>query len=186
MKLTLGLLAAFAGCSAAAAQPAGQVFTFPTRGPSTAPALGRGAAHLVFLQRMASSTSEPSIHDIPTEIDADTAVNLINTYGREIPSLFDEKKEGPRRLLVMLEGMTQKQMQTMERAIKAKPAFSITDPPSTSANDELFEDDFYSVKASPKETCKLGDILNQKRAECWNGRVAAVKYNVESVSVDIV
>lgn len=183
MKLTLGLAAAFAGCSAATAQPAGQVFTFPARGSSSTASLGRSEAHLILLQRLASPGNEPSILDIPTDINGDRAVELITKYGREIPGLFDDtsSKDAPRRLLVMVEGMTQKQMQTSQKALRTKPMFSIHDPPSTAANEELFEDDLFTVDAKPKEKCSLADVLKMKRSECWNKQSTAVKYNVEQV-----
>lgn len=183
MKLTFGIAAALAGCSAAA-HSTGQVFTFPTRESSSTTSLSRSAAHLIIMQRLAAAGNEPSINTIPTDIDTDKAVSLINTFGRELPGLFSKEAEqaGPRRLLVMLEGMSSEQMQKAAKTLKSKPSFTINDPPSSAANNELFEDDLYSVGATTREKCKLGDILNQKRDECWNQRSAAVKYSVEKVT----
>lgn len=184
MKLTAGLLAALAGCAAAAAPPAAEVFLVPTREASSSktPSMSRSLARLVLLQRLAPTGQGPSVHDIPTNTDVDAAVSAMNTFGKPPPALFaNGASEPPSQLVMMLEGMTEEQIQSVGRQFKTKPAFTIADPPSSNAHDELIRIDFSRAGVSNDNRCSVQQVVNPLE-ECWGGKQAAVaKFDVKKV-----
>ncbi|KAJ6442830.1 arsenate reductase [Purpureocillium lavendulum] len=183
MKLTAALLAAFAGC-AAAAQPAAEVFLVPTREWSSsspkAPSLSRSLARLVLLQRLAPIGQGPSIHDIPAGADIDAAVSAMNTFGKPPPALFaDGGSEPPSQLVMLLEGLTEEQIKSLGKDFKTKPAFTIADPPSSAAHDELIRVDLKHAAVSNNNKCSAQQIVNPLE-ECWGGKQAAIaKFDVK-------
>ncbi|KAG8418616.1 hypothetical protein J3459_012219 [Metarhizium acridum] len=84
MKLTAGLITAFAGYVAAAQQSA-EVFIVPTGDASSPPAITPSLARLLLLQRLAPSGRGLSLHDIPNGVGTEHAVSLINRFGKDIP-----------------------------------------------------------------------------------------------------
>ncbi|KYK57473.1 hypothetical protein DCS_04483 [Drechmeria coniospora] len=178
MKLTVGLVAALAGFSSAL-QPTAQVYIIPAREASAAPpSLSPGLARLVLLQRLAAIGQGPSINDVPNDANTEDAVSAMTRFGKTSPVLFGGENNGePSQLVMMLDEMTEQQMEDLGRAFDMKPAFTITDPPSSNAHEELVTVDFRIAGITDVNQCSLREIANPLE-ECWNGKQAAVaKYN---------
>lgn len=181
MKLSAGIVAGLVSCVTAAA-PAGQAYTFPNV-DSSAKSLSSSLARLVLLQRLAPSGQGPSIHEAPDNVETNEVISLLNTFGRTESPLFAEASSDgePRRLLVMLDGLSDAQITKAAKALGNQPSFTIENPPSTASNQKLFEEDVYSAGVTNEHKCSLDDIVKQSRQECWTGKVAATKLNVAEV-----
>lgn len=183
MKLSAGIVAGLVSCVTAAA-PAGQAYTFPNV-DSSAQSLSSSLARLVLLQRLAPSGQGPSIHEAPDNVETNEVISLLNTFGRtESPLFSDASSDEPRRLLVMLDSLSDAQITKAAKALGNKPSFTIQNPPSTASNQKLFEEDVYSAGVTNEHKCSLDDIVKQSRQECWTGKVAAMKLNVAEVRMD--
>lgn len=180
MKLTAGVVAALAGCATAAAST-GQAYTFPSV-DSSSKSLSSNLARLVLLQRLAPSGKGPSIHEKPDDIENDEVISLLNAYGTAEAPLFSNEPE-PRRLLVMVDGMTDAQMKQATKAFGSKSSFSIADSPSNIANQKLFEQDIYGAGVTNEHKCSLDEILKLNREECWSGQATATKVSVDEVRI---
>lgn len=181
MKLTTGLIAAFAGC-AAAAQQAAQVYMLP-RPDSSTPTISRSLARLILLQRLAPSGKGPSYSELPDGTDADDFVSLMNQFGKAPAPLFtDGEATSPRQLVVMLEGMTERQIDDMSKAFDVKPAFAISNPPSGAAHEQLAHTDFYNLGVTNHNECSLLDLANPSQEGCWSGKSAVKRLNVQKVA----
>ncbi len=182
MKFSAGIAAALAGC-ASAAQTAGQAYVFPRPDSSSSATMTRSLARLVFLQRLASSGQGPSINDIPSDIGIDEAVTTLNRFGDSPERLFSHAapEDVPNRLLVMVEGMTQQQIDDANKALGSEAAFTITEPPSTSANDKFFDIDVYNAGVKSDHKCSLSKIMELNDDKCWSNKATAVKYNLGNV-----
>lgn len=181
MKLTAGFIAALAGCVAAAQQSA-QVFIVPASDASSPPALTPSLARLLLLQRLAPSGKGLSLNDIPNGVDAGHAVSLINRFGKATPALFsDDRASEPSQLVLLLDGMDDKEMKGLRKALGMSPSFTIADPPSEKAHRDLMELDFYSAGAANGNKCSIQQLVNPLES-CWDGkRSAAAKYSVKEV-----
>lgn len=183
MKLTAGLIATLAGC-AAAAQPDAEVYLVPAReASSTTPSLSPSLARLVLLQRLAPIGHGPSLHDVPKGVDTEEAVSVMNRFGKAPPTLFaDSSDDEPSQLVMMLEGMTREQIKELGHALERKPEFTIPDPPSSKAHDDLVTLDFHNAGVTNGNNCDMRQVVNPLE-ECWNGKRSAVaKYNVKKVN----
>lgn len=184
MKLNLGLAAALAGF-AAAAQQAAEVYIISNGAPesTSTPSISPSLARLILLQRLAPAGKGPSTADIPDGADAESVVDLMNQFGKEPLSLFGEGEPvSPRQLVVMLEGLTDEQIKEMGKALDTKPAFTIADPPSSSAHDKLVKGDFYNAGVAKEHKCLVGEVTNPFADHCWSGMSTVAKYNVQKVS----
>lgn len=186
MKLSIGLAAALAGC-ATAAQQAAQVYMFrndASPGSST-PALPPSLARLILLQRLAVRGNGPSTDDIPTDMDLETAVDLMNEYGVKGFSIGEEATESPYQAVVMIDGFTEDQMKSMDTRFEMQPAFMIESPPSSSASDNLIKNDLYNVGVTNgAPTCALQSVLNPTERACWSGKSTVAKYSIQKVGRD--
>lgn len=182
MKFSAGIAAALAGC-ASAAQTAGQAYVFPRPDSSSSATMTRSLARLIFLQRLASSGQGPSINDIPGDIEIEEAVNTLNRFGDSPDALFSyaAPEDVPNRLLVMVEGMTQQQINDANSALGSEAAFTITDTPSSSANDKFFDIDVYNAGVDSDHECSLSKIMELNDDKCWSNKATAVKYNLAKV-----
>lgn len=172
MKLSAGLTVA-AGGLAAAAQPAAQVYLVPAREISSAPSLSPSLARLVLLQRLAPSGQGPALGDASEDINVFDAVSALNRFGKAYPPLFaDDSNDEPSQLVMMLDGMSNEQIKDFGRALGSRPAFTIPDPPSGKAHDELVEVDLVGTGAVNAGHCGVQQIANSLEG-CWNGKRAA-------------
>uniref|UniRef100_A0A8H7N7T4 Uncharacterized protein n=1 Tax=Bionectria ochroleuca TaxID=29856 RepID=A0A8H7N7T4_BIOOC len=180
MKLTLGLVAALAGC-AAAAQQAAEVYILPGASQSsTVPSVSRSLARLILLQRLAPAGKGPSTAEIPNGSDAENVVSLISKFGKEPVSLFGQGETlAPSQLVVMLEGLNDDQIKTLGRSFKSGPSFTIPDPPSAHANEKLISNDVYNVGVTNDHKCSIKKLSNPFDKNCWSGKSAVAKYNVQ-------
>ncbi|KHN95988.1 uncharacterized protein MAM_06093 [Metarhizium album ARSEF 1941] len=178
MKLTIGLIIAFAGYVAAAQQSA-EVFIVPTSDVSSPPSVTPSLARLLLLQRLAPSGRDVSFHDIPNGIGYDTVASLINHFGKEIPPLFSDGQTGePSQLVLMLESMNDRQMRDLRKALDMSPSFTIADPPPDKAHRDLMELDFFRSGVTDGSKCSIRQVANPLES-CWAGkRSAAAKFNV--------
>jgi hypothetical protein len=182
MKLTLGLVAALAGC-AAAAQQAAEVYILPGASQSsTVPSVSRSLARLILLQRLAPAGKGPSTAEIPNGSDAENVVSLISKFGKEPVPLFGQGETlAPSQLVVMLEGLHDDQIKTLGRSFKSGPSFTISDPPSAHANEKLISNDVYNVGVTNDHKCSIKKLSNPFDKNCWSGKSAVAKYNVQKV-----
>lgn len=181
MKLSIGLGAALVSF-AAAAQQAAKVYIFPPPEAASA-SMPPSVARLILLQRIAALGKGPSIHDIPEDIDTESVVDLMNQFGRTSVQLFDgHNGVAPSQLVMMLEGMTETQMQELGATFDTKSAFTITNPPTSSAHEKLVKNDFYNVGITNEKECSIGQVTNPFEKSCWNGKAAVAKYDVSKVS----
>lgn len=179
MKFTVGTIAALASC-AAAATTTGQAFTFPRDGSASTASLGRSLARLVFLQRLANPGEGPAVGDIPEDIGANDAIDTLNKFASSSNALFAEKSAA-KRLLVMIDGMTAKQIKDAGKALGQDAAFTIDDLPSSAANRDLFEIDAYNAGATKQHSCSLSEIVQMKDDKCWGEQSTAARYNAAEV-----
>jgi hypothetical protein len=183
MKLTIGLSAALASF-AAAAQQAAQVYILPTSADfASSTTVSPSLARLILLQRLDTNGKGPSFRDVPDNADPEEFVSLINKYGKEPLKLFtEETPSSPGQLVVMLEGMTEAQIKDLGVALDMEPAFSIPNPPSSAAHDNLVKNDFYNVGITNDHTCSLDQVINLQKS-CWSGDATVAKYDVSKVRI---
>lgn len=191
MKLTHGLTAALAGfASAASSQQPAQVYLLPssdaasTQSPAT---ISASLARLIFLQRLSPFGQGPSIIDGAGGADLDTVVKTMNRFGKAPPSLHPESELSPQ-LVLILEDMTTEQMSELQKQVKGaykgmKPAFEISNPPSTRAHDDLVEIDFYNAGLTSHTKCDIELVIDPQNEKCWDAAANAnvAKYNVLEV-----
>ncbi|KJZ76990.1 hypothetical protein HIM_03311 [Hirsutella minnesotensis 3608] len=173
MKVSAGLIAVSCGL-AVAAQPVAQVFVLSTR--PTAPSasfLSPGLARLVLLQRLALGGRGPSLDSFPKDATVDEAVSSLQQFANvTLPLFHKDANQGPRQLLMMLEGLSPKQIQDVGHTLGMKPAFSITDPPSSKAHEELVQIDLAGTGATNAADCDVQQVANPLES-CWNGAHSA-------------
>lgn len=185
MKLNIGLAAALAGC-ASAAQHAADVFILRDSDASstTTPSIAPSIARLLLLQRLAPAGQGPSVHDIPEDADTEEVVSVMNEFGPAYTSPLDKfaAAASPSQLLIMLEGLTDDQISQTSKALSLEPSLRISDPPSTSAHDELVGNDFYNAGVTKEHECSLSQVTNPFEEQCWSGRSTVARYDVNKVS----
>jgi hypothetical protein len=135
---------------------------------------------LILLQRLAPSGKGPSINDLPNDFEAEDVIGLINTYGKAGSPLFGDSETLPNQLVVMLEGMTEDQVKKTGDALDTL-AFTVPNPPSTEANDNLFKFDFYNAGVTKDHKCSLDQVINPFEEQCWSGKSAVARYDVSKV-----
>lgn len=181
MKLTIGLSAVLVSF-AAAAQQAAEVYILPTSQSVSTTSITPSLARLILLQRLASNGKGPSSRDIPDTVALEDVVALMNKYGKATEELFSEDQyASPSQLVVMLEGMTEDQMKEFSVAIDSQPAFTIANPPSSGAHENLVKNDFYNIGVSNEHGCSLDQITNPFEKACWSGKATVAKYDVSKV-----
>lgn len=190
MKLTHGLTAALAGlASAAGAQQPAQVYllsnTASSRSTSSIPA---SLARLIFLQRLSPFDQGPSIRDAAADASLEDAVAAMNHFGKAPPPMQAEgDKKTPKQLVLMLEDMTAAQMTELQKQVKttnsgSKPAFEIPNPPSTRANEDLVDVDFFNAGIASHTACDLDQTIDPTNEKCWaKSQSNVAKYNAAKV-----
>lgn len=183
MKLSIGLTAALAGC-AAAAQQAAQVYMFRNdASPSTStPAISPSFARTILLQRLAATGGGPSTDHLPSDIDADTAVELMNDYAVRGFSVGEKAKSSPYQAVVIIDGFTEDQMEKMSSRFEMQSAFTIEAPPLSSASGDFPKNGLYNVGFTrDAPICALESLLNPTDPECWSGKSTVLKYSTQKV-----
>lgn len=102
MRSLTGLLWAGAAFQTYAASPEALIYTFPesSHGQSRTPTISPNDARLLFAQRLGLSEYH-SLGDVDQE-----TLELLNVYGGQQKSIFDDApKDGPRRLLLFIDGV---------------------------------------------------------------------------------
>lgn len=180
MKLTAGLIAAFVGC-AAAAQQAAQVYMLPRPSAPSTPSISRSLARLLLLQRLAPTGQGPSTNEIPDGTDAEEVVSLLNAFGKAPAPLFtDADATAPRQLLLMLEDMTEPQINDAMKALDITVALTITNPPSTVAHESLLRNDFEAAGVESLNPISLLELA-KPNPKLWRGRSAFASYSAQKV-----
>ncbi|RFU77625.1 hypothetical protein TARUN_4618 [Trichoderma arundinaceum] len=177
MKLTLGIAAALASC-AAAAQPAADVYILPNRESSSPPSVSRSVARLITQQRLAFGR-DASVNEIPDDADVGNVISLINSFGKTIPSLFDEPADEPSQLVIVLEGLTEQQIKDTRGELGMQPAFTISDPPPDEAMSWISGLDLSTYKGVNKRKCSFDDITNPFDERCWADTSLCAVYDVQ-------
>ncbi|KAF7550118.1 hypothetical protein G7046_g8122 [Stylonectria norvegica] len=178
MKLTIGLSAALASFVAAAPQAA-EVYMLPAPQSALTTVVSPSIARLILLQRIAPIGQGPAFRDVPDDANPDDVVDLMNRFGKAPTPLFPGKDDAsPKQLLVMLEGMTEKDIKTMGDGFKLEPALLVKDPPSTSAHEKLVKNDFYNAGITNEHKCSLDENLDPFEEKCWSGKANVVKYDI--------
>jgi len=143
---------------------------------STPPTLTPEQARLVFAQRLGASR----YHKLG---DADErTLAYINKFGGNGDSLFHEAgKDKAAELVLIVEGVSSNTAEPLLEAWSSlTPAFTISAPPSLTANKRLVEDmDQQCGKGS--KTCAFEDAVNPFNAECWNGKSKIVHFDLGDV-----
>ena len=184
MKLSLGVIAAFVGLASASRQAA-QVYTLPAVDAETSPSVSPAIARLILLRRLKPDNQDVSANEIPASPDIDRALSLLNKFGGLSPTPFAEQSDHTRQLIIMLEGMSEAQMLELDRALQMKPAFTISNPPSSKAHDDLINYDFYGAGVTHGQQCTLAAALDNFDARCWAGANAVVRQNVQKVRLKL-
>ncbi|KAH6609174.1 hypothetical protein Trco_002520 [Trichoderma cornu-damae] len=177
MKLTLGVAAAFASC-AAATKPAADVYILPNRESGSPPALSSGVARLITLQRLAFDQGL-SINDIPDDADIGEVASLMNEFGKPIPPLFDEAADEPKQLVIVLEGLTEQQIQDTRGKLGVQPAYTISDVPAADRLQWITGLDLSNHKGLNKHKCSFDDIINPLDEQCWIRKSLIAEYDVQ-------
>lgn len=182
MKLAASFVVALAGCAAASSQQAAEVFLIPAVDSSTPPALIPSLARLLLLHRLSPNGRGLSSTDIPPGIDTERAVSILNQFGKATAPLFaDEHVDPPSQLVLMLDGMNDKQMKELRKALDATPTFTIADPPASEAHKDLIEMDLRRAGAADGNRCSIQQVLNPLE-ECWDGKQSAIaKHDIYEV-----
>ncbi|KAK7430176.1 hypothetical protein QQZ08_003361 [Neonectria magnoliae] len=182
MKLTIGLSAALASF-AAAAQQAAKVYILPATLSASSTPVSPSIARLILLQRLAPIGKGASFSDVPDTADPEEVVALMNKFGKEPLQLFTEdERVSPSQLVIMLEGMTDTQIYHMGVALEMQPAFTIANPPSKSAHEQLLKNDFYNAGITNEHRCSLDQVINPFEESCWSGLSTVAKYDVSKDS----
>ncbi|KAL7943058.1 hypothetical protein V8C42DRAFT_347036 [Trichoderma barbatum] len=179
MKLTLGIAAAFVSC-AAASQPAGDVYLLPNRESASPPSIPSSIARLITLQRYSASYAA-SVHDIPDDVDAETVVSLMNKFGGASAPLFDELTDGPKQLLIMLQGLTEEQIKDTRGKLGVQPSFTIPDVPSTNRHGWAtgLEVPLDRLPKGEKTTCSYDEMINPFESRCWTGKTLFADFDIQ-------
>ncbi|CAF9931153.1 MAG: hypothetical protein HETSPECPRED_007813 [Heterodermia speciosa] len=132
MKSLVGLILACVAVRISAASSEAQVYIFPesTQPQSQPPSISPNDARLLFAQQLGVSEYH-SIGDA-----GESTLHLLNACaGRQRPLFSDEGRNGPWRLLLIVEGVEHPEDLLDTKSIE--PTFTIHDPPSSSANLDL-------------------------------------------------
>lgn len=186
MRLFNGLaVAGLVGLAVGATQEPAEVYILtsnPKLSSSSVPQIPRQVARHILFQR---TSGEAHISDLPNTIDEETALSHILQYGKSPEPLFGSASTGgvaPSQLVMVLEGITEENAGALKKSLKNEkygPAFTISDAPSSKANNHLVDVEFGAAGVS--RSCEVKAAINPYDKSCWNGLSLAVKYDVKEV-----
>ncbi|EON95954.1 putative arsenate reductase protein [Phaeoacremonium minimum UCRPA7] len=180
MRLLTGLaIAALSGLSVAASQEPAEVYILTADRDSFAqtspPQIPRQVARDILFQRL---RSESSYSDLPDSTDEETSLSHILKYGSSPAPLFEEQRPPRSQLVVILEGITSENAKSLRQQVSDsnfKQTFTISDPPSASANRQLVDVEFKA--AGIAMPCEPSFAINPFDMTCWTTRSLVVKYD---------
>jgi homogentisate 1,2-dioxygenase len=82
--------------------------------------------------------------------------------------------------VVLLEGSTAEQSARVEKELGQHAAFTISDPPSATANSHLMAV-LQRLGVASQQQCDISDVINPFDDSCWTGPSAVVKYDLRTV-----
>ncbi|KAK4097437.1 hypothetical protein N658DRAFT_569332 [Parathielavia hyrcaniae] len=185
MRLIASLTAAaLSGLAAAANQQSADVFVFPSSPSSsssqTNPSIPKEVARHILLQRTSRQRYGSDLRDIPSSIDPETAIGHIARFGKSPAPLFTRPdKKDASQLIVLLEGASAGQSSQLREKLAQHAAFTISDPPSATANNNLMTL-FRNLGVASSHQCELSAVINPFKADCWTGPTSAVKYDMRA------
>ncbi|KAG7293687.1 hypothetical protein NEMBOFW57_003743 [Staphylotrichum longicolle] len=205
MRLIAGITtAALSGLAAAATQPSADVFVFQSSSwqssPET-PSIPKEVARHILLQRASIPRSLRSIialadannpvqisrqrygsdlRDIPSSINTDAAVAHIARFGKSPAPLFTQpEKSDASQLVIFVEGAGADDTTRLRKQLGQQVAFTVADPPSATANNNLMSL-FRGMGVASSQQCELSAVLNPFEADCWTGPSSVVKYDLRT------
>jgi hypothetical protein len=169
MKLSLGLLAAAAGCVAATSA---DVYMLPPPSSNSSPQISKIEARFILLQRLTSKGKGPSVTELYNDFDTEILASLLDKYGKPPAPLFSTAGGAtPRQLVIMIEGLHDDQIADAGALIDSTfgmtPAFKIFDPPSQTAHDNLADVDFANYGIIADSECSWSELANTESEKCW-------------------
>jgi hypothetical protein len=174
MRLSATLLPALVGAASAASEDANvYLFSADSSPSSNPPTLTPEQARLVFAQRLGVS----QYHGLGDA--SDSTLSYINQFGgRREESLFGEPtQDQAAELVLVVEGVSGKSAGPLLNIWELiKPAFTISNPPSTSANKKLALD--LNQQSGEKQNCALEDAINPYEAKCWSGKSKVIHFDL--------
>jgi hypothetical protein len=177
MRFSTGLLLPVL-IGAASAIPDAKVYLFQGEdfpNTSTPPTISPEEARLVFAQRLGIS----QYHGVG-EV-SEKALSHINKFGGPQELLFqDSAHDKAAELVLIVEGISSKTAEPLLSAWSSiKPAFTISNPPSSSSNLKLAKELQAQVGTSP--TCALEDAINPADRKCWTRKSKIMQVDVAKV-----
>jgi hypothetical protein len=170
MKFQALLLAVLFGAASAAATDA-SVYLFQGQElPSTSnpPILSPEEARLVFAKRLGVS----QYHGIGEAGESKLA--HINTFGGRQESIFQEPgRDKAAELILLIQGVSSTTAEPLLSAWSStKPAFTISNAPSTKANQRLIED--LNRQVGQVKVCYFEYAIDPLNKKCWDGNTKAL------------
>lgn len=176
--LTSWAVAGLAGLASAATNEPADVYILSKSSASTSssPQIPRQVARDIILSRVGA---QASFGDLPDTVSTDDALSYVLQYGKAPKPLLNLQGGAvPSQLVVLLEGVTKNNAETLKEGLGSKPAFSIADPPSAEANKYFIGNELSSIAGS----CDVAAAIDPY-SSCWNGLSLVVKYDMGKVSL---
>jgi hypothetical protein len=202
MRLVAGLTAAaLSGLAAAANQQSAEAYLLQSSWQSSpeTPSIPKEVARHILLQRVnTQAVLHPTVptnffaqtsrqrygsdlRDIPGSIDTQTAVDHLAKFGKSQAPLFTHAdKTDASQLVIILEGAAAEQSSRLKEKLGQNAAFTISDPPSATANKNLMTL-FRSLGVASSQQCELSAMINPFETDCWTGPSSVVKYDLRAV-----
>jgi hypothetical protein len=139
-------------------------------------------APLLILSQTSRQRYGSDLRDIPSSVDTETAVAHIARFGKSPAPLFSRPdKIDASQLVIILEGAAAEQSSRAREKLGQHVAFTISDPPSATANKHLMALFQNLGVASSTPRCELAAMLNPFATDCWTGPSLVVKYDLLAV-----
>jgi hypothetical protein len=167
MRIFAGLLLPLLAGAASATSDA-KVYIFQEDEWSKAsdpPALSPAEARLVFAQRLGVSQYHSLDHA------GDSALSYINRFGGRQTRLFEAGgHDKAAELILFVEGGSDKNAEPLLDAwLSSKPAFTISNPPSSSENLELVVNMDRQLGPDTRD-CPFEEDIDPRNRRCWKGK----------------
>ncbi|KAK3299747.1 uncharacterized protein B0H64DRAFT_379059 [Chaetomium fimeti] len=184
MRLVAGLTAAaLSGLAAAAGQQQdAEVYMLQSswQASSETPSIPKEVARHIFLQRTSRQRYGSDLRDIPSSIDTEVAVDQLARFGKNPTPLFTHAdKTDASQLVVIIEGAAAEQSNRLKEKLGQKAAFTISDPPSSTANNHLMAL-FRNMGVASSHQCDISAMVNPFDTDCWTGPSSVVKYDLRA------
>ncbi|KAL1898032.1 hypothetical protein Cpir12675_002119 [Ceratocystis pirilliformis] len=155
---------------------------------NTPPAVNVQTARLILEQRL--NTPNVFLSDGIDEASRETAISAINAFGRAPKPLFgepsayasdvDSQSTGVQldasQLVVLVEGLSDAEIEQTAQLAGLKTAFTVSDPPSSMANSVLVRE---HPAANAGKKCELSEAVNPLSAACWHGTSSLLRFDAK-------